>query len=49
MRIISEEFGVFIEFNSVWEFVKFKIGRLLGVIVFFGLILLVIYICSLFK
>jgi hypothetical protein len=37
MRFFSEQMGFIWEFNSLWEYVKFMFGRLLGIIIFFGL------------
>jgi hypothetical protein len=36
MRFYKEVWGIIWEFNSIGEYVSFCIGRLLGVIIFFG-------------
>lgn len=40
MRFFSEQMGFIFEFNSLWDYVKFIIGRILGTIIFFGTIIL---------
>jgi NADH:ubiquinone oxidoreductase subunit H len=42
MRFYKEVWGIIWEFNSIGEYVSFCIGRLLGVIIFFGGIYLLI-------
>ena len=42
MRFYKEVWGIIWEFNSISEFISFMIGRLLGVIIFFGSIYLLI-------
>ena len=36
MRFYKEVWGIIWEFNSIGEYISFCIGRLLGVIIFFG-------------
>ena len=36
MRFFSQQLGFIWEFNSLWEYVKFMFGRLLGYVIFFG-------------
>lgn len=47
MRFFKEFNGFLFEFNSIGEYLGFLFGRLLGVIIFFGVILLIIFILSL--
>lgn len=42
MRFFKEFNGFFFEFNSLGEYFGFLLGRLLGIIIFFGLLLLII-------
>jgi hypothetical protein len=44
MRFFKEVWGFIFEFNSVGEYISFMLGRLLGVIIFIGFILLLIYL-----
>ena len=36
MRFFKEVWGIIWEFNGIGEFISFMVGRLLGVIIFFG-------------
>ena len=36
MRFYKEVWGIIWEFNSIGDYVSFCIGRLLGIIIFFG-------------
>ena len=42
MRFYKEVWGIIWEFNSISEFISFMVGRLLGIIIFFGGIYLLI-------
>jgi len=46
MRFFKEFNGFFFEFNSIGEYVGFLIGRLLGVIIFFGTLFLLFWLFS---
>ena len=37
MRFYKEVWGIIWEFNGIGEYVSFLLGRLLGVVIFFGL------------
>ena len=39
MRFFKEFNGFFIEFNSIGDYLLFLFGRLLGIIIFFGAII----------
>jgi len=39
MRFFKEFNGFFFEFNSIGEYMSFLFGRLLGIIIFFGAII----------
>ena len=43
MRFFKEFNGFIFEFKSFGEYFGFLIGRLLGVIIFFGVIFLILY------
>jgi NADH:ubiquinone oxidoreductase subunit H len=36
MRFYKEVWGIIWEFNGIGEYISFMVGRLLGVIIFFG-------------
>ena len=42
MRFFKEVWGIIWEFNGIGEFISFTMGRILGVIIFFGGIYLLI-------
>ena len=44
MRFFKEAFGFIFEFNSVGEYLEFLAGRILGVIVAIGILLLVFWL-----
>ena len=43
MRFYKEAWGLMFEFNSIGEYVGFVLGRVLGVIIFIGILLLLFY------
>ena len=43
MRLFKEVWGIIWQFDSVSDFMAFTLGRILGVIIFFGLIALAIW------
>ncbi len=36
MRFYKQVWGIIWEFNSIWEYVSFCIGRVIGAAIFFG-------------
>lgn len=46
MRFFKEQWGIFWEFNSLSEYASFLLGRLLGVIIFVGAIILAIWLLA---
>ena len=44
MRFFKEYNGFFIEFNSIGDYLGFLLGRLVGVIIFIGIIILIIWL-----
>ncbi len=48
MRFFKEFNGFFFEFNSIGEYLQFLLGRLLGIIIFFGAIFLGLILLGVF-
>ena len=46
MRFFKEVWGIIWEFDSIGDFMAFTLGRLLGVIIFVGAILLAIWLLA---
>lgn len=44
MRFFKEVWGFIFEFNSIGEYIEFLLGRLLGIIIFTGAIVLLFYL-----
>jgi len=44
MRFFKEVWGFIFEFNSIGEYLSFLLGRLIGLIVFIGIIILIIWL-----
>lgn len=45
MRFFKEFNGFFIEFNSLGDYLKFLLGRLVGAIIGIGILALIAYFC----
>lgn len=43
MRFFKEVWGFIFEFNSIGEYLSFLLGRLLGIIIFFGVLFLLFW------
>ena len=44
MRVFKEVWGFIFEFNSIGEYIEFLLGRLLGIIIFIGIVILLLYL-----
>ena len=44
MRFFKEVWGFIIEYNSIGDYFSFMLGRLLGVIILVGILILLFYI-----
>lgn len=44
MRFFKEVWGFIFEFNSIGEYLSFLLGRLIGLIIFIGIIILIIWL-----
>lgn len=44
MRFFKEVWGFIFEFNSIGEYLSFLFGRLIGLIIFIGIIILIIWL-----
>lgn len=44
MKFFKEVGGFIFEFNSIGEYIEFLLGRLLGLIIFIGAIVLLFYL-----
>ena len=43
LRFYKEQWGFIFEFNSIGEYIEFLLGRLLGIIIFFGILFLIFW------
>ena len=43
VRFYKEQWGFIFEFNSIGEYLEFLLGRLLGIIIFFGILFLIFW------